>query len=929
MTSVSKLRRLKLTAQNPQLAATKNPRKSLSKLLLGLGLVLLIVATLLAAACSSEDSTDASSPDFSGGDSSNISNDDNKTQIDDDSTLTIDPDDDEIILTSRLVRFNECDDLLDHLRTEAAERVGPYGFEDGRRSLWGGRVMPMDFPDMVFEESMDMDDMMVDDMMAIDAATDTGVAGNRATNQQSLSSTSLVEGVDYSGTNVQEIGVDEADIIKTDGQRIFTISSNQLVVITADTREILGSVALPDSEYSELFLDGDSLLAIGTIPYFNDYKKIPEEPDVVPLQDDLMESGIELGTGHSFASGTVIHRVSLNENGTPEIMQTLLVRSSYVSARSTGGVARVIIRSQPQQDFPFVYPSGPNSEATAEAANKEAVLNSTLEDWLPAYSLTSQGDTAADEGILPPCGRIHAPTVFSGFGVTTVLSIPVAGPIDPSTSTAVLAPGDTVYASTESMYVATTAWIDPDGISLPEDSEDAIDPERHFDRLGTSIHRFDITDPTEATYTASGHVPGSIHNQFSLSEHAGHLRVVTTSRNSSGFIGFLETNSSEVVSGSESWVRVLQETSDGELVEVGSVGNIGKGEQVQSVRFVGDIGYVVTFRQIDPFYTIDLSDPTNPRIVGELKIPGFSSYLHPISDELILGVGSDADENGRVTGSKVSLFDVSNLASPQEIAVWKAPDSWNQIGWDHRAFLWWEPKSLAIIPVNVYAWQDNWAGAVVLRVEDSTLTEVGRITHKHAQSKPELGNNCRHLTEKDVIKSEKQDALIEEIASIARASISQEGWNSSSLALMEDILNIKDISESALTAALIVHQISGNDINGLLPATYLMDSWFVACDTEKPEKLQKLDGYHCEVMDTEYEPVLRENISIEDNESFWGCIEENYFYPREIIRNLVINNELWSLSYLHSYSNSQGVLQVNDLDTLDFLDSLNLDERSQ
>ena len=238
--------------------------------------------------------------------------------------------------------------------------------------------------------------------------------------------------------------------------------------------------------------------------------------------------------------------------------------------------------------------------------------------------------------------------------------------------------------------------------------------EKAWDARHTSIHRFALSD-TGAAYTASGSVPGDLRNQFSLSEHEGHLRVVTTSGDTWD-------------GSSESFVRVLRET-DGELVEVGSVGDMGNGEAVQSVRFVGDVGYVVTFRQIDPFYTLDLRDPENPRVVGELKIPGFSSYLHPIGDGRVLGVGSDADLDGRVTGSKVSIFDVSDPADPQEVAVWSAPGGWNDIGWEHRSFLWWGPEQLAVIPVNVWNNGENWAGAVMLKVDGTTIEEVGRIDH--------------------------------------------------------------------------------------------------------------------------------------------------------------------------------------------------------
>ena len=283
-----------------------------------------------------------------------------------------------------------------------------------------------------------------------------------------------------------------------------------------------------------------------------------------------------------------------------------------------------------------------------------------------------------------------------------------------------------MYASTGSLYAATTRWIASDA----SDDEDAW--EEAWRNRSTSIHRFDISDASNARYEASGEVPGVIHNQFSLSEHAGHLRVVTTTGGPWG-------------DDSESQVRVLRQDGD-RLIEVGSVGDIGKGEQVQSVRFVGDIGYVVTFRQIDPFYTIDLSDPANPAIVGELKIPGFSSYLHPIGDGMVLGVGSDADSEGRVTGSKASLFDVSDLAAPREIAVWTAPDGWNDVGWDHRAFLWWAPESLAVIPVTVWA---DWSGAVVLRVADGTITEVGRVDHE-LEGEMTGQTDCREITAADL-----------------------------------------------------------------------------------------------------------------------------------------------------------------------------------
>ena len=579
----------------------------------------------------------------------------------------------DVVLTAGLVRFDDCGTLLDYLRAEYSARVGPWGFGGGG---WFGPV--------------------AEEAMAAEAASDDSAAAP-------VAATAPVEGVDFSGTNVQEAGVDEADIVKTDGRRIFTLSAGRLVVVDAATRSAIGSTVVAEGWGRELFIDGDSLLLI-------------------------TRSHSESGDG----SETVLQRIDVSGD-TPEIIGTLNVQGNYISARGVGGTARVIMRYDPQWNFPFVFPQNEDAEDVAEAANRVAVLNSTLDDWLPHYT-TGTADSSTGS-LLVPCGDVHAPSVFSGFGVTTVISVPIGGDFDPSQSTAVMAPGDTVYASTGSLYVATTRWVDPETFS-DDEWQDAWLQRR------TSIHRFDISG-AEADYRASGEVLGMIRNQFSLSEHDGYLRVVTT-------VADLRADDSE------SQVRVL--STDGDmLVEVGSVGDIGRGEHVQSVRFVGDVGYVVTFRQIDPFYTIDLSDPANPRILGELKIPGFSSYLHPISDTLVLGVGSDADAEGRVTGAKVSLFDVSDLAAPREVAVWTAPDGWNDVGWDHRAFLWWAPESLAVIPVTV--WND-WSGAVVLRVADGTITEVGRVDHVIEGEEPGR-TDCRRLTVADLPSTDMDDFTTE------------------------------------------------------------------------------------------------------------------------------------------------------------------------
>jgi hypothetical protein len=167
---------------------------------------------------------------------------------------------------------------------------------------------------------------------------------------------------------------------------------------------------------------------------------------------------------------------------------------------------------------------------------------------------------------------------------------------------------------------------------------------------------------------------------------------------------------------------------------------LGKGEQIYAVRFVGPVGYVVTFRQVDPLYTLDLSNPRLPRVVGELKIPGYSSYLHPLGADRLIGIGQDADEQGMVKGSQVSLFDVGDPADPTRLDMFPIR-GWSDAEYDPHAFLYWPDEELVVIPV----WGESGVvvensptdtkpfvpsgGALVLRVDGDSLTDVGMLTH--------------------------------------------------------------------------------------------------------------------------------------------------------------------------------------------------------
>ncbi|MEA3511647.1 MAG: beta-propeller domain-containing protein, partial [Actinomycetota bacterium] len=362
--------------------------------------------------------------------------------------------------------------------------------------------------------------------------------------------------------------------------------------------------------------------------------------------------------------------------------------------------------------FAWAYPEGGGlrSEREAEERNREIIESSTIENWLPYSILTDHEgrDEIIEEGTLLACDRMHHPDEFSGF---TTLSLVTLGPdaLNVTDSTGIFADGDIVYSSDDATYVATTRWQDPI----------IFDREERPGSVETKIHKFSLS-PSGASYRASGAVPGYMLSQWSMSEHDGYLRVAST-------------DSPQWWDGpeSESMVTVLDTTGD-ELVKVGSVDGLGRGERIYSVRFFADRGYVVTFRQVDPLYVIDLSDPEDPSIEGELKIPGYSAYLHPISDDHLLGVGQDADLDGRTLGLQASLFDVSDADDPERTDRFTMKDAQSELEWDHHAFLHDPSSGVTVFPYQ--RWNETKdgpppTGALVLTVTDDGIRKAGVISH--------------------------------------------------------------------------------------------------------------------------------------------------------------------------------------------------------
>jgi uncharacterized secreted protein with C-terminal beta-propeller domain len=610
-------------------------------------LALLLAVGMLAAACSSDPSggtTTSIGPVTTTGGITGVAG-------------TFDPS--QIRFVAAMERFDSCDALLDHFKAEAKERVGPYGL-DG----YGGWV---GIDDVALAGAVEE--------AAVQAEVTTTAAAALVPQAAGEDGAGRVEGVDYSGTNVQEAGVDEPDIIKTDGDRILAIVDGKLSYVDVGDGgpQLLGTLQLTEGWNHQLLVVGDTAYVVAA------------GGGVIGLPTPVAEAGTRVFPGYA-GSSMIVFQVDL-------------------SARLIDGTIRVIVSSYPS-NLPFVYPSNQASEPIALEANRSVIDQTTLEDWLPEYTLV-QADGSSTTGLLVACDRTHRPAEFAGFETLSVLTFDGEQGISAGgDATAVIAGGQTVYASTESIYVATNVWV-PSNWFGEEDAD--------FDEsYSTAIHKFSISGSDPAEYEASGSVQGHLLNQFSMDEYDGRLRVATTDGPPWGFDD-----------SSESYVAVLEQQGD-RLVEVGSVGDMGHGERIYSVRFIGDAAYVVTFRQTDPLYVVDLSNPSAPTVAGELEILGYSAYLHPLGDGRLLGIGQDADEEGRTRGAKVSLFDVSDPSDPREVDSLVLEDSYTDAEWDHHAFLYWAPEQIMVMPLQ--AWQDDFTGAIVLKLDDG-IREFGRISH--------------------------------------------------------------------------------------------------------------------------------------------------------------------------------------------------------
>jgi hypothetical protein len=557
---------------------------------------------------------------------------------------------------SDLSLATSCDDLLAWYVERGLDLVGPYG--------WGGN------PNVVYDfaESSDAGD-------AGRAPMASAPAPVRATNGET-------------GTNVQEAGVDEPDVVKTDGRTLFRVQDGDLVTYDLSGADVerLASIDLPGAtgaDTTEILLSGDTVVALSH----------------------------RAADGRADRAVTELVTVDVSDPAAPETTHTVEYDSRLVTARLHDGVVRLVLRAElPDRDF--TEPDNHTTEFEATRENREVVRDSTIEDWLPSAST----DGAAEQPLLG-CDQVAIPDDGTSLGTIAVVGFDAPAPDAPSVS-GLAVDTDLAYASVDQLYLATSPTyggiiegcfdcVEP--FAMPESrgllpgwltgggGVDCCDPipAPRGDYDGAShLYAFDL-DGIDTTFAASGQVDGVIRDRWSMdavgSGDEAVLRVAVGPNGSTGNFNSI--------------VTFRQDGND--LAESGRLDELGIGEEIESVRWFDTLAIVVTFRQVDPLYAVDLTDPDQPVLMGSLKIPGYSAYLHPLGQHRLLGLGQLQGSNGR-WGAQAGLFNVTDLTHPRQLDVVEfGPDSQALAAQDPRQLTWLPDGRTVLTVVADYGKRGN------------------------------------------------------------------------------------------------------------------------------------------------------------------------------------------------------------------------------
>jgi len=506
----------------------------------------------------------------------------------------------------------------------------------------------------------------------------------------------------FSDTNRQVADVDEADIVKVgdDGLKLYVVRGNGFYQFDSWPAAQTSRVADLEIEGGamEMFVEGDR-----AVVYSNAY-------GVEALDDGDLCQGYSNGApeladvdgayycGRSFVKVTVIDL----SGDTPEAVREIYVDGWYASSRRHDNIVRTVVQSNMQRpgtvpylyDFLYnngVYPESREAEillARAWAAKaKEAIASTTLEQWVPVWGERIDGEIQEQP---VQCGDFFSPAPgLTNYGLTQIVGIDIADDGPSTEITSILGQATQVYANAEALILAQPGWS-------------WFERDVNSDR--TAVHRFAVSAAGRRTpYQGSGFVQGIVNDQFSMDERAGVLRIATTRTTWPERTDDMFAPDVWVPPVTDNLVSTMK-LDGNRLAVIGSTPPLAEGERIFSARFIGDIGYIVTFRQVDPLFAIDLSDPENPKVLGELKIPGFSDYMHPLDDGHLLTIGRDIDEETqRDNGTALQIFNVSDPVNPTLAHKALVGDGYSEANHNHKAFNFYADQGLLAFPFVSYA----------------------------------------------------------------------------------------------------------------------------------------------------------------------------------------------------------------------------------
>ena len=565
--------------------------------------------------------------------------------------------------------------------------------------------------------------------------------------------------VDYSQTNVQVAGVDEPDIVKTDGTYLYIVSGNKVIVVRAYPAEeavIECEITFNDStNIHNIFISGSRLVVFATT---YDYPICCK----TSLEDDAVSSN------WYSSPDTYVKIYDIEDMKHPELKRDIVVGGSFSGARMIGDYVYVIttqysystLLTDDQVIVPRIMVDGKIRDVSISDIFYVDIpeKSNTFTNILSVHVHDDEQEINEKTFLLGNGQTLYVSrdnifvtysTQYYDYEILEEIIDEVLMPVLPESITSELELVNTLHLE-EYQKKTVTEWILQNyAQDIDEEQKQKIAKEIIHRTERTIIHRISISDG-EITYEAQGDVPGFVDNQFSLSEHDGYLRVSTTTQGwmIRSYIGNVESQNN---------VYVL----DMDLDIVGSVEDLASGEQIYATRFIGDKCYLVTFKQIDPFFVIDLSDPTNPEVLGELKIPGFSTYLHPYDETHIIGIGRDG---GKV---KISLFDVSDMSNPVELSKYEIENDETGWGWtqssalyEHKAFLFDKEKNLLVMPVEDYSKQSAYVFDISI---DGGIKLKGTVTHNHEDQSEQEDDETIYYYNYDYGNSIKRTLYIEDV----------------------------------------------------------------------------------------------------------------------------------------------------------------------